>query len=91
MEDIDEVFLRVDSLVFAVLHECVDDGAAFTGLGMPDEEPVLQSQLGGADGLLGPVVVDVSLWVVEIANQRLPLSESILDRFGFAKGYSSGK
>lgn len=62
-EDIDEVGLRIDAVVFTVLHEGVEDRAALAGLWMPDKQPVLRSQFGRADGLFSTVVVDAGLRV----------------------------
>ncbi len=57
LEDVGEVGQRLDVVSAAGLQDRVEDGGALSGVGVPDEEPVLGSQLGRADGLLGQVGV----------------------------------
>jgi len=38
-----EISLRIDSVIFAVLDDGVDDGGALSGCGVPNEEPVFHT------------------------------------------------
>lgn len=48
-----------------VLDHGKEDRAALAGIGSPDKEPVLGAELGRPDGVLGEVVVDGDLAVLE--------------------------
>ena len=55
-EDVFEVFPRVQPQTAAVLDEGVDDRGFLSGVFGSDEEPVLGSELGGADGVFDEVM-----------------------------------
>jgi len=76
-EDVLEVFSRVDPQAAAVLDEGVDDGGFFSGVLGTDEEPVLGSELGGPDGVLNEVVVDLDTAVVQVGLEVGPLVEGV--------------
>jgi len=39
-EDMEQISIRIESATAAALDDGVEDGAAFPGLGFPDEQPV---------------------------------------------------
>ena len=79
-EGVLEVFPRVDPQA-AVLDEGVDDGGFLSGVLGTAEEPVLGSELGGPDGVLNEVVVDLDTAVVQIGLEVGPLVEGVGDGF----------
>ena len=64
-EDVTEVGVRIDPTTAAAFDDGVEDGAAFPGLGLPDEQPVLLAEGGGADGVFDQVLVDLDASVIE--------------------------
>ena len=80
-EDVFEVVTRVDPEAAAVFDEGVEDGGFLAGVLGSDEEPVLGSELGGADGVLDEVVVDLDAAVCQIGFKVRPLVEGVADGF----------
>ena len=80
-EDVLEVFPRVQPQTAAVLDKGVNDGGFFSGVLGSDEEPVLGSELGGPDGVLNEVVVDLDPSVPQIGLELGPLVEGVGDGF----------
>lgn len=82
-----KVFAGVDAQPAAVLHDGVEDGAFFARFDVAEEQPVLGSELGRADGILDEVVVDLDPAVDEEEFELRPLAQGILDGFAeFAFG-----
>lgn len=55
-DHVGEVGLWVDALSLGADEQRVDDGAAFTCFGVPDEQVVLLSDGAGTDGILDEVM-----------------------------------
>jgi hypothetical protein len=55
-EDILEIRVRVESTPAAAFDDGVNDGTAFTSIGIADKEPVLLADGGGPDGILDKVM-----------------------------------
>lgn len=72
-----EVVAGVDAQAPAVFQDGVEDGAALAGIGVAEEQPVLLSQGGGADGILDEVVVDLQPPVIAVAEQLGPEGEGV--------------
>ena len=79
-EDIAQIDEWIDSASATGFDDRVDDGAAITGRGFADEEPVLLAQSRRADGVLYPVIVDLKAAVFDEEQQAWPLTQSIVDR-----------
>ena len=80
-EHVAEVGEGVEATAAAAFDEGVEDGAAFAGLGVADEEPVFLADRGGADGVFDQVIVDLDATVFEEDVQRGPLVEGVVDGF----------
>lgn len=57
--------------------ERVENRGAVAGVGVPDEEPVLCSELAQADGVLDGVGVELGVVVAQVCGQRGPVAEQI--------------
>ena len=64
-EDPLEVGERVRSVAAHLLDEGVNDRAAPAGVLTADEHPILVTELGGADGVFGEIIVELDLAVHE--------------------------
>jgi len=64
-----EVTVGFDSVTATALDDRVDDGAALSGVGATEKQPVLLSKSGGADGILNEVSVDLYAGLFEINLQ----------------------
>ena len=62
------------------LDQAHDDGCAFTRTQRAGEQPVCATERYRADAVLQPVVVDRQVAVVDLAYQRLPALEAVIDR-----------
>jgi len=80
-EHIAQIGVGVNAPPSAALDEGVDDGAALTGIGIPNEEPVLFAKRRWANSVLHAIVVDFYLAVAQIHLQSRPLSQGIVDSF----------
>jgi len=60
-EQIAEVFPGIDAAAATTDDEGVEGGAAPTGVGMPQEQPVLFAQAGGPERILGQVMPTAGL------------------------------
>ena len=81
VENVFEVVTRIDPETAAVLDEGVEDGGFPAGVLAADEEPVLGPELGGTDGVLDEVVVDLDAAVCQIGLEVGPLVEGVGDGF----------
>jgi len=50
-EDVFQISIRVEVAPPTAFDDGINDGAAFTGIRIPDKEPVLLADGGGADGV----------------------------------------
>ena len=50
-EDVFQISIRVEVATPAAFDDGINDGTAFTGIRIPDKEPVLLADGGGADGV----------------------------------------
>lgn len=64
------------------LDQAGDGGGTLTGHEGSGEQPVLSSGRPGSDLLLVVVVVDRQCRVVEVARERGPAFEAVVDRLG---------
>lgn len=78
-EDIAQVGVRIDMATATGFDEGVEDGAAVTGGGIAEEEPVFLSDGGGSDGVFDEVIVDLNSSVVEEHAEEIPIGEGVVD------------
>src|SRR5471030_1157266 len=64
-----EVRPGVDFQQLASTDDGVKDGGILSGVGVADEEPVFESEFGGADLALDGVVIDQDVAVVRLAEE----------------------
>ena len=83
-EDVGEVGLGFDAVSLAGFQDSIDDRAFMSCCGMADEQPVLGAEFAGADALLGQIVIDAGLGMVEVNGEFVPLSQGVVD--GFPEG-----
>ncbi len=48
---------------------------------MTDKQPVLGFEFAGSDTLLGEVVIDAGLWMIDKGGQLGPLGQGVVDGF----------
>ncbi len=65
-EHIPKVGVWIDSATTATFDDGVDDGAAFSGLGLSDEEPILFSDGRWSDRVFDQVVVHFDAPIGEV-------------------------
>ena len=65
-EDMAQIGIGIDSTTAAAFDDSVEDGAAFSGFGFTDEQPILFAEGGGANGVFDQVLVDLDAAVVEV-------------------------
>ena len=75
--DVGEVGLRVDALSLGADEQCVEDGTAFSGFGVADEEVVFLADGTGTDGVLDEVVVDLDFAMLQVDLHAWPLPSGI--------------
>ena len=76
-----QISVGFDPVTATAFDNRVDDGAAFSGLGVTEEQPVLLSKSGWADCILNEVSIDLDFGLLEINLQRSPVSQRIADGF----------
>ena len=76
-EDVAQVREGILAVALAGDEQRVDDGKAGSGVGVTDEEPVLRSELAGADGVLDEVVVEPGVTVAAMGDERIPVREQV--------------
>ncbi len=82
-ENVAQVGVGIDISAAAAFDDGVDDRATLTGTGFTDEEPVLFTDGGGADGIFHQVIVDLDASVAQVNIQGAPLAQGVID--GLAK------
>ena len=70
---------RVKTATAAVFNDGINDGAALTGIGITDEEPVLFSDGRGTNGVFYEVVVQLHAAIIQINFQCGPLAQSVIN------------
>ena len=88
-EDCAQVVLWIDASCATGFIERKEDGAALSGFGFTDEQPVLFADGGGPDGILDGVVVDLDSSIFEIDGEHGPQGEGAVD--GFIVDHDSGE
>lgn len=78
-EDVVQVGVGIDAPAAAAFDDGVDDGSALACSGFANEEPVLFSHRGWADGVFDEVVVDLHSAITEEYLQGVPLAERIIN------------
>lgn len=61
-----EVGVGIYVMASTRLDDGVEDGAAVSGISISEEEPVLFSDGGGADGVFHQVVVDLNSTIIQV-------------------------
>ena len=83
-EDFAQVSLRVDATAATGFDDRKEDGAALSGFGFADEQPVFLADGSWPDGVFDGVVVDLDSAVFKIDGEHGPQGEGVVD--GFAEG-----
>src|ERR1700733_3773485 len=78
-EHILEVSVGIKAPTPAGFDEGVNDGGPFSGIGLPDKEPVLLSQGRWPDGIFDQVVVDLHPAISQINFQCWPLAQRVIN------------
>ncbi len=78
-EDVAQVGVRIKAPPTAALDDGIEDGAAFPGIGLPDEHPVFLAEGGGTDGVLHQVLIDLDASVGEVIAEQRPQVERLVD------------
>src|ERR1700723_3818203 len=81
LEDVLEVAIRIVSVELGGLDEAHDVGGALSSTKGSGEEPVRSAQGHWPYSVLDVIVVDRQIAILEVAGQRRPASESVVDRF----------
>ena len=76
-----EIAIRIMSIELGGLDEAHDVGGALSGTKGSGKEPVRSAQGHGPDSVLDVIVVDRQIAIVEVASQRRPATEAVVDRF----------
>ncbi len=78
-ENVPEVSVRINAAATAVLHHGVKDGAAFSGIGFANEEPVLLPNGCGPDRILDQVIIDLNATFGQEHLQGDPLAQRVIN------------
>ena len=71
-EDVTQIGIGIESTTAAAFDDGVEDGAAFSGLGFADEQPILFPKGGGADRVFDQVLVDFDAPIFEVNAKERP-------------------
>ncbi len=71
-EQILQIIIRVDTVPPATSQQCVDNCAAFTGVGMSNEHPISPSKCAGPNAVLNFVIIVFQKTVGDKPRQRFP-------------------
>ena len=82
-EHVAQVGVGIDAAAAATLDDGLKDGAAVTGIGIAQEQPVLFPKSGGPNGVFHEIVVYLDSAIFEIDAKQRPVGERIVD--GLAK------
>jgi hypothetical protein len=69
-EDVAQVSGGIKPAPTAAFDDGVENGATLAGVGLADEQPVLFSEGGGADGIFHQVLVDLDAAIAEVDGKR---------------------
>ena len=75
--------MGIDAAAAATLDNGVKDGAALTGIGIAEKEPVLFSKSGRPNGVLDQIIINLNSAILEIDAKQRPVGERVID--GLAK------
>ena len=78
-EDVAQVGEGIDSATAAAFDDGVQDGAAFSGLGFADEQPVFLAEGRGANGILHQILVDLDAPIFEVNAKERPQVQRVVD------------
>ena len=81
LEDVGKVCLWFDAVTFTGFQQCVDDRTTVAGFGVSNVQPVFGAEFAGPDTLLGEVVIDAGLRMVDKGGQLGPLGQGIVEDF----------
>ena len=79
LEEMCEVEIRYELVLFGGLDDAIEDGAGFCAAGRVGEEPVLAADDEGLDAALGAIVVDLQPPVAEECDEFGPLTQTVCD------------
>lgn len=68
-------------MAFARFHQGINDFITMTCSRIADKQPVFNSEFAGPDTLLGEVLVNASLRVIQVCGEFAPLGQYVVDRF----------
>ena len=86
-EHVFKVFLGIDAEATAVFYNGIKDGALLSRCFVADEQPVLGSKLGRANGVFDQVVANLDPSVARIDFEVVPLVDGVANGFAeFALG-----
>ena len=80
LQNVGEIVGWINSLAAATSQDRVDNGAAFSSLGMAHEQKILLSNCSRPDRILDQVIINLHFPVICKSAQRLPLVQSLTDR-----------
>src|ERR1017187_132968 len=78
-EDVTQVRIGIDSTTAAAFNDGVEDGAAFSGLGFADEEPILFAERRGPDGIFHKILIYLDASIVEVNTEQRPQVQRVVD------------
>jgi len=78
-EDVTQVREGIETATAAAFDDGVEDGAAFAGFGLADEQPVLFAEGGWPDGVLHEVLIDLKVSIFEVNAKQRPQVERVVD------------
>jgi len=78
-----QIGMGIDAAAAATLDNGVEDGAAFAGIGIAEEEPVLFSERRRSNRVLDQIIINLKSAIFEIDAKQGPVGERVID--GLAK------
>ena len=78
-QHVPEIGKRIEPPAPAAFNHGVDDGAPFTGIRFPNEQPILLANGRGPDGILHEVVVDLHPAIGQVNFQCGPQAQGVID------------
>ena len=77
LQKLEEICMRVQSIGFRRFHQCVNNGAGFCTFRGIREQPIFSSDYKGADGVLGKIIGNIHLTMIQKHGQASFLVLSI--------------
>ena len=74
-----QVSIRIETAASAAFDDGVEDGAAFSGLGFADEQPISFSEGSRPDRIFHIIVIDLDASVIEVNTQQRPQVEDVIE------------